>query len=50
MKMNLQMEVIIFFVNEGIQSAVNIGDMYYPDYTEEQLARFTESLMTFPLY
>lgn len=39
-----------FFINEGIQSAVNIGDMYYPDYTEKQLTSFTESLMTFPLY
>lgn len=39
-----------FFVNEGIQSAINIGEMYYPDYSEEQLASFTESLMTFPLY
>lgn len=39
-----------FFINEGIQSAVNIGYMYYPDYNEEQLASFTESLMTFPLY
>lgn len=39
-----------FFINEGIQSAVNIGYMYYPDYTEDQLASFTESLMTFPLY
>lgn len=39
-----------FFVNEGIQSAINIGEMYYPDYSEEQLASFTVSLMEFPLY
>lgn len=39
-----------FFINEGIQSAINIGEMYYPSYPEEQLARFTESLMKFPLY
>lgn len=39
-----------FFINEGIQYAINIGEMYYPDYTDEQLALFTESLAPFPLY
>ncbi|WP_336635887.1 hypothetical protein [Lysinibacillus fusiformis] len=39
-----------FFINEGIQYAIHIGEMYYPDYTEEQLALFTESLAPFPLY
>ncbi|MEY9978796.1 hypothetical protein [Lysinibacillus sp. RC79] len=39
-----------FFVHEGIQFAINIGEMYYPDYTEEQIAYFTESLAAFPLY
>ncbi|MBK3496786.1 hypothetical protein JFL43_18360 [Viridibacillus sp. YIM B01967] len=39
-----------FFIKEGIQYAINIGKMYYPDYTDEQLALFTESLAPFPLY
>ena len=39
-----------FFINEGIQYAINIGEMYYPDYTDEQLALFTESLTPFPIY
>lgn len=39
-----------FFINEGIQYAINIGELYYPDYTDEQLALLTESLAPFPLY
>ncbi|MGF9976536.1 hypothetical protein ABE042_17505 [Viridibacillus arvi] len=39
-----------FFINEGIQYAINIGEMYYPKCTEQQLALFTESLAPFPLY
>lgn len=39
-----------FFINDGINYAINIGDMYYPKYTEELLALFTTSLVPFPLY